>query len=605
MLSPLPPNSSSSQEAGPRLVSRGLTVEPIWDFRQGDDDDNRMSPQKGGLRGMILSAVLEFNFVKAAVVFLILIIVPALLLGVAPSILATYGRWVFYAMTMAGRDPIRGLVLLVILLAIAFWIGRHLFRFALDTLLHLHYTLVFPLFVALREFLRAVAERLLGGSITPQRLDRRRRIGAVLAALLFAGGGLALGLAVERSVGLQILDVFSAHPSTLAKAALSNAAVIVGFSTVADSFYWLWRELTLSGPVMDWTPASSNAETPVVRIAHLSDLHLVGERYGYRMEAGTHGPRGNRRIARAFRKLVAIHAATPLDRIFLTGDVTDAGTRAEWAEFFDLLRDVPEIRSLISFVPGNHDVNTVDRTNAARLDMPWNSSQSLRKLRVVLALDSVQGERAHVVDRASGRLGPTLRDYLREGKRMERLRALAERGAVRGRWEVEKVWESIFPLVEPAQGNHRSGVILLNSNARTHFSLTNAIGFVSPPELRAFKSVLRNSPGVPWIIALHHQIVEYPVPSISLHERVGLALVNAADVLAAIEPYASRTIVLHGHRHWDWIGTCGGVVLCSAPSAALGSQAGEKRVGSFRIHELAFDAPGGNCLIKTRCVKVA
>jgi hypothetical protein len=52
----------------------------------------------------------------------------------------------------------------------------------------------------------------------------------------------------------------------------------------------------------------------------------------------------------------------------------------------------------------------------------------------------------------------------------------------------------------------------------------------------------------------------------------GLTLVDAADVLAAIEPYASRTVVLHGHRHWDWIGTRGGVVLCSAPSAMLGSQ---------------------------------
>jgi len=182
---------------------------------------------------------------------------------------------------------------------------------------------------------------------------------------------------------------------------------------------------------------------------------------------------------------------------------------------------------------------------------------------------------------------------------------LAERVALRGRWEMERVWDSIFPLVEPAQANHRCGVILLNSNARTHLSLTNAIGFVSPPELRALKSILRNSPGCPWIIALHHQIVEYPVPSISLHERVGLALVNAPDVLAAIEPYASRTVVLHGHRHWDWIGTCGGVVLCSAPSASLGSQAGGRRVGCFRVHDLAFDGQGRTRLMKTEKVKVA
>jgi 3',5'-cyclic AMP phosphodiesterase CpdA len=580
-------------------------VRRIWDLRRGDDDDNRMSPQKGGLRGMVLSAALEFNFVHAAILFSVLIVGPALLLGAAPSVVVTYGRLMLHAKAMAGTNPILGLAALAILVAIAFWAGRRLLTTVFDNFEHLHYTLVFPLFVAVREILRAMAERLLGRSVTPRRLDRGRRIGAVLAALLFAAGGLVVAFVVEGSIGFQVLDILRVNPWILVKAALANAAIILGLSTVGACLYWLWRELTLSGPVQDWTPAPSDAQSPVVRIAHLSDLHLVGERYGYRMEAGTKGPRGNRRIQRAFRKLDAIDAETLVDRIFITGDVTDAGTRAEWAAFLDLLRGRPKVKSRLSFVPGNHDVNTVDRTNAARLDLPWSSSQSLRKLRVVLALDVIQGDRAHVVDRISGQLGPTLSDYLRQGKRMERLRALAERGALRGRWEMEKVWDSIFPLVEPPQGNHRCGVILLNSNARTHLSLTNAIGFVSPPELRALKSILRNSPGCPWIIALHHQIVEYPVPSISLHERVGLALVNASDVLAAIEPYAARTVVLHGHRHWDWIGTCGGVVLCSAPSAALGSQAGGKRVGSFRIHDLAFDGQGRTQLMKTENVKVA
>jgi 3',5'-cyclic AMP phosphodiesterase CpdA len=581
-----------------------LTVEPIWDLRRGDDDDNRMSPQSSGLRGMILSAALEFNLVKAAVALLTLMVVPALLLGAAPSVVVTYGRWMRHAMIMAGTNPALGLVSLGLLVAIAVWAGRHLLTIVFDNFQHLHYTLVFPMFVALRELLRSIAEQFLGKSITPYQLDRGRRIGAVLAAILFAAGGLALAFTVERYMGFPVLDFTRVHPWTKVKAALGNAAIILGFSTAAASLFWLWRELRLSGPVKDWAPPPPDPQSPTVRIAHLSDLHLVGERYGYRMEAGTHGPRGNRRILHALRKLASIHAETPLERIFVTGDITDAGTRAEWAEFIDLLRGNPEIRALLSFVPGNHDVNTVDRTNAARLDLPWSSSQALRKLRTVLALDMVQGDRAHVVHRASGRLGPTLGDYLREGNRMERLRSLAESGAIRGRWEMERVWDSIFPLVEPVHGSHRCGVILLNSNARTHFSLTNAIGFVSPPELRALKSVLRNYPGSPWIIALHHQIVEYPVPSISLKDRVGLALVNASDVLAAIEPYASSTMVLHGHRHWDWVGTCGGVVLCSAPSAALGSQVG-KHMGSFRIHDLAFDDLGSTRLMKTEKVLVA
>ena len=577
----------------------------IWDFRHGDDDDNRMSPYASGLRGVVLSAVLEFNFLKAAILFLVLIILPAWLVGTVPSVVVTYGRLMLHAKNMVGTSPILAIALLAALVVAAMVIGHHFFTAVFDNVRHLHYTLVFPLFVALREALRAIAERFHGRAITPDQLNRGRRIGAVLAALLFAAGGFALALTVERSIGWQLVDVLKASPWALTKAALTNAAIIIGLSTVVDSLYWLWRELTLGGPVLDWSPPPSGTQTPVVRIAHLSDLHLVGERYGYRMEAGTHGPRGNRRILHVFRKLAAIHALTPLDRVLVTGDVTDAGTRAEWAEFMDLLRGCPKMRSRLSFVPGNHDVNTVDRTNPGRFDLPFSPSQALRKLRVVLALDMVQGNRAHVVDRASGALGPTLSEYLRQGKRMELLRALAERGAMRGQWEIERVWNSIFPLVEPPEENRRCGVMLLNSNARTHFSLTNAIGIVSPPELRVLKLILRRSPGCPWIIALHHQIVEYPVAAIKLRDRVGLALVNASDVLAAIEPYASRILVLHGHRHWDWIGTCGGVVLCSAPSASLGSQTREESAGSFHILDLVFDAEGSTRLMRAESVRVA
>jgi 3',5'-cyclic AMP phosphodiesterase CpdA len=287
----------------------------------------------------------------------------------------------------------------------------------------------------------------------------------------------------------------------------------------------------------------------------------------------------------------------------VTGDVTDAGTRSEWAAFLDLLRNYPELRSRLSFVPGNHDVNIVDRTNPGRLDLPWSAGQPLRMLRVVLALDALQGDRAHVVDRASGALGPLLKDYLREGRRAGLLRSLAERGALRGRREMAKIWDAIFPLVEPP-GDHEYGVILLNSNARSNFSLSNAIGVVSRPQLKALKSVLNNSPHA-WMILLHHHLVEYPVPSISLPDRIGLALVNAPDVLAAIAPHASRVIVLHGHRHWDWIGACGKVVLCSAPSVTLGSHEKETSRGSFHINEFVFGADGGITLTSTHRVKVA
>ena len=583
-----------------------MTILRIWDLRRGDADDNRTSPYGRGLRSIVLSTALEFNPLKALIGFLTLIIGPALLVGIAPSIVVTYGRLMFHKATLAGSSPIFALVSLAALVGAALWIGRPLLASAVDHFWHLHYTLVVPILVALRELLRVGAERFPGRPITSEQLNRRRRLGTILAALLLAGGGFALAMTVEVSIGLQLVDVEHVRPWAVARAALGNAAVILGLSTVVESLYWLWRELTINGPALDWVPNSSKAESSVARVAHLSDLHLVGERYGYRMEAGTHGPRGNRCIRNALRKLATINALTPLDRVLVTGDITDAGTRAEWAEFIDLLRSYPELRARLSFVPGNHDMNIVDRTNPGTLDLPWSTGQSLRKLRVVLALDAVQGDRSHVVDHASGALGPSLKDYLREGGRAELLRGLAQRGTLRGRWEMAKIWDAIFPLVEPAPDDDGYGVILLNSNAPSHFLLTNAIGIVNRSQLSALKSILRNSPRRAWMILLHHQVVEYPVASISLRYRIGLALVNAPDVLAAIAPYASRVLILHGHRHTDWIGTCGDVVLCSAPSASLGSSHGaEKYQGSFHVHEIASGADGGIRLITTERVQVA
>ena len=573
----------------------------VWDLRRGDDDDNRTSPQSG-VRGILLSGALEFNYLKAPIGFLALIVVPALLVGIAPSVLFTYGQLILHTATSTGT----GLVafLLAVLAGAALWIGRPLLSMAFDSFWHLHYTLVFPMFVALRELLLSVSQWFRSGSATPERLAHARRLGAILAALLLAGLAMALALSVEFSVGLQVVNVERVRPWAVAKAALANAAVVLGLSTVVTSLYWLVRELRFSDPVLDWTPDPSKLETSTVRIAHLSDLHLVGERYGYRMQAGTSGPRGNRLTRNAFRKLAAIQALNPVDRVLVTGDITDAGTRAEWLAFLDLLRSCPRLSARLSFVPGNHDTSIVDRTNPGRVDLPWSASPSLRKLRIVLALDAIQGNRAHLVNRASGQAGPSLRDYLREGGRMERLRGLAQGGGLRGRWEMAKVWDAIFPLVELGREAEDYGVILLNSNAPSHFALTNAIGVVNPSQLKRLKSLLRNSRGRRWIVLLHHQVVEYPVPSTKLLDRVGLALINAPDVLSVIAPYASNVLILHGHRHRDWIGTSGKLVLCSAPSVTLGSYGVENASGSFHIHEFAREEEGGIRLVATERVMV-
>jgi len=575
----------------------------LWDLRQGDADDNRTSPYGRGWRNVIVSTALEFNYLTASISFLMLVIVPALAVGLALPLFVTYGRYKFDAAATIVSRPFAALFSIALFVGVVLWIARPLLSMAIENLWHLHYTLVFPLFVGLRETISAVLERFGGETRASVELDRRRRLGTVLAAILLAGGGLlvtwSIGVLARPAIGDVILQ-----PWAVAKAGLANAAIVLSLSTVAASVYWMWREIGTRYPLRDWTPGPPISQAPIVRVAHLSDLHLVGERYGYRMECGTHGPPGNESVEHALTKLSAIHAATPFDCVLVSGDVTDAGTRAEWVEFLDILKGNPDIRSRVLFVPGNHDVNIVDRTNTGRFDLPWSVGHALRRLRFVVALDEVQGERVHIVN-GTGGLGATLRDYLSAPDRMARLRELAEQGTWRGRWEIAKVWNDVFPLVVPSAEPGGCGVILLDSNARSHFSATNAVGVIGRSELKKFRAILNAFPDHAWIILLHHHVVEYPVASVKLTDRIALSLMNAPDVLAAIARHASHVVIFHGHRHHDWIGMKGDVVLCSAPSVSLGSVGPDLYRGSFHINELALTGGGGMRLTSSERVMVS
>jgi len=581
------------------------TTARLWDMRRGDADDDRTSPHGRGWRNMVISSALEFNYLTASIAFLLLIIVPALLVGLAPPLFVLYGRRKLEAATQIFNRPFAAILSMTLLVAVTLWIARPLLSKAVDFFWHLHYTLVFPVFVGLREIISAVIEPGANRDTTPEHLDRRRRMATVLATLLLAGGGVAVALSVGFTSGRRLVEIADYRPWPLMRAALGNAALVLGVSTAVASVYWLVREVRSRRPILDWVPAPPASGAATLRVAHLSDLHLVGERYGYRMEAGTKGPHGNLRFRRTLRTLAAIHAATPLDRVLITGDITDAGTRAEWVEFLDLLRRAPELRARILFVPGNHDVNVIDRTNPGRFALPWSESHALRQLRVVLAFDAIQGESAHVVDRATGTPGLSLREYLREGDRPAHLRALAERGHWRGRLEMMHIWDAIFPLVVPPPKEGGYGVILLDSNAQRHFSLTNAVGVIGRSQLAALKSILRAGRDREWMILLHHHVAEYPTASSGLQERIGLALVNAPDVLAAIAAHGAPVLVLHGHRHRDWIGTRGDVVLCSAPSVALGAAGGSMSRGCFHVYELMFGDDGHMRLATSRQVLVA
>src|SRR5690606_11532806 len=113
-----------------------------------------------------------------------------------------------------------------------------------------------------------------------------------------------------------------------------------------------------------------------------------------------------------------IHRDEPLDFILVTGDATDAGRSVEWAEFLSALTRHPRLFERTLIVPGNHDVNVVDRANPARLDLPPSPGRRLRQMRALSAMAAVQGDRVRVVAARAKRLGGTLGDVL-AGYRLE------------------------------------------------------------------------------------------------------------------------------------------------------------------------------------------
>jgi hypothetical protein len=52
-------------------------------------------------------------------------------------------------------------------------------------------------------------------------------------------------------------------------------------------------------------------------------------------------------------------------------------------------------------LPGNHDLNVVDRADPARLELPTGTGKALREMRMLSALVAVQGDRVLVMDRAT------------------------------------------------------------------------------------------------------------------------------------------------------------------------------------------------------------
>jgi len=571
---------------------------PLIDPRRGDLEDDASSTKQRSLLSLAGSLLAEVSLPKLLLAWTLLIVLPSLLLGLTPLVVTGW----LETLSRKIADPLSGLwpfLLMAAVLVVGWLGGRPLFRIAEQGFWSLNGVAVQPAYALCRELLRTLAEHVLPRHDAAS-AARIRAASAAAAGLILCGLGVGLALLVwpaTRWIG-HVDDLSS--PIRLIGQSLANACVIVSGYLAGAALVWGFADATMDQPrdlpAFDRLPPDAR----IWRVAHLSDVHVVGERYGFRLESGRSGPRGNERLARVLRRLDAMHAEQLLDLVLVTGDETDAGRSGEWAEFLAALERHPRLAERTLILPGNHDINVVDRANPARLELPTSPAALLRKLRTLSAIDQVHGDRVYVVDRATSRLGGSLSSVLEIHRKA--IGRFADVGSLRLSAALAKVWAEVFPMVLPPATEDGLGVILVNSTAETHFSFTNALGVVSSEQVRALNAVAEQFPRARWILALHHHLVEYPRPGATLSLRIGTALINGTWLVRQLQSLGHRIVAMHGHRHINWIGQCGRLRIISAPSPVM--EATDDQPTCFLVHRLAAGPEGQLSLLEPERIEI-
>jgi predicted MPP superfamily phosphohydrolase len=568
----------------------------LADPREGDIEDDLASPKQRSLLAMAGRLLVEISLPKLAVAWTMLLVVPSLVLGLAP-LLAT--AWLASASAHIVAITEAGAVLVLVAISALGWLAwRPLWRIAEDNFWSLNALVVQPGYLLGSEMLRHLAERALGRQLTAGTRARVRGASSAVAAVIMCGCAAAILVVVwpsSRWIGT-VADIVALH--RLIVPAVANAIILVSGYFAIASLFWGVADASMDQPSDLATFDAGPSQARSWRVAHLSDLHVVGERYGFRIESGRAGPRGNARMHRVLARLAEIHAADPLDIVLITGDMTDTGRATEWAEFLDAIAKYPALVGRMILLPGNHDVNIVDRSNPARLDLPLSPTKRLRQMRTLSAISLVQGDRAHVFD-GDRKIRQTLNQALAPHRLA--VAKFAENGGFRHSISLGRIYHEQFPMILPPQEADGLGVAILNSNAESHFSFTNALGFVSVEQVRRIASAFRNFPRAIWIVALHHHLLEYPMP-VAFSERIGTALVNGSWFVRKLKPFAGRTVVMHGHRHIDWIGTSGLLKIISAPSPVMGA---DDAPTHFHIHRFVAGPDGRMRLLAPEQIEIS
>ncbi len=267
------------------------------DPRRGDIEDDASSTTRRSMLSLAGSMLVEISLPKLILAWTFLLVVPGLLLGLAPIVFA---EWLTVV-----TDKLTSLVLgvwsfLVIVGLIALgWFGwRTLFRLAEQNFWALNSIVVEPSYASFREAFRQLAERFLARNASDAKRARLRAAAATIAGLLVCGLALlVLWLAWPHAYFFGSVSEIGSWKK-IAVVALANSLVAISAYLAIAALIWGVADAAMAQPRTLKRFDSIPAKARTWRIAHLSDIHVVGERYGRRIESGRSGPSGNERLKR-------------------------------------------------------------------------------------------------------------------------------------------------------------------------------------------------------------------------------------------------------------------------------------------------------------------
>jgi hypothetical protein len=203
-------------------------------------------------------------------------------------------------------------------------------------------------------------------------------------------------------------------------------------------------------------------------------------------------------------------------------------------------------------------------------------------------MTELMGERALLIDRNSNTL-VKLSEYF------ERNRASIEahiEGNGGARKPIAEIWDGIFPFVIHIGGDEATtvGLVALDSVKIASVNVTNAIGATQSRSIALCETLMMQTAAKfdCYVVALHHHLA---VPTgKSWRERFKSAFMvfeNAAELLQMLTRRGEPSVVFHGHRHLEYVGTAADsdVAIVATASATVGEH-GQAMGGSWRVVEL-------------------